>query len=53
VPRGATITPDQAARLGAIWYADRVSRDWRPKTPAVMNALLASVGLSGSFWTVP
>lgn len=46
-----TIVPlDQVWRLAKAWYADPRREDWRPRTRAESQAVLASVGLQGSFW---
>ena len=50
LPRGAVFTLDQAWRLAKAWYADRLSPDWRRRTPAEAEAVFGSVGLRGSFW---
>jgi hypothetical protein len=42
-----------AWELGKLWYRDRLDADWRPKTPEVMRAIFAEVGLTGEFWSVP
>lgn len=42
-----------AWKLGKLWYRDRLSVDWSPKTPEIMRALLSEAGLTGEFWTVP
>ena len=40
------------ARLGKLWYEDRLSLDWKPKTPETMKRILTAVGLTGPFWDV-
>lgn len=46
-----TIVPlDQVWRLAKAWYADPRRDDWRPRTRAESQAVLASVGLQGAFW---
>lgn len=39
--------------LGQLWYRDRLDADWAPKTPDLMRAIFAEVGLEGAFWHVP
>jgi hypothetical protein len=48
--RGALFEPEQLWRLADAWYADRLSPDWRRKTPDEVEALLAEIGLTGEFW---
>jgi Alkylmercury lyase len=50
VPRGASFSLEQAWRLGAAWYADKLSHDWQRATPAEGEATFASIGLTGDFW---
>jgi len=50
LPRGAVFSLDQAWQLAHEWYADRMSTDWRRRTPAEAEAVFASIGLTGSFW---
>lgn len=52
LPRGATLTPEQGWRLAHGWYKDKLKPDWRRHTPEQTEALLAEVGLTGSFWNV-
>lgn len=49
---GASLTPDQAHRLGVPIYADRLKIDYvRPGRDA-LNAHFASLGLTGPYWQV-
>ena len=50
VERGASFALEQAWGLGRLWYADKLSPDWRRATPAEAEAVFASVGLTGDFW---
>ncbi len=50
VARGAVLTPEQQWRLADVWYADRLARDWRRKTPEEAEAVFADLGLDGPFW---
>lgn len=50
--RGAIVTPDQAWRLAFGWYKDKLKPDWRRHTVEEAEALLASIGLTGAFWSV-
>ena len=48
--RGALLTPEQQWRLAEAWYGNRLSPDWRRRTPAEAQALFAELGLEGAFW---
>jgi hypothetical protein len=50
IPRGASLSIEQAWQLGRVWYADKLSPDWRRATPAEAEAAFASTGLAGEFW---
>lgn len=52
LPRGATMTAEQAWRLAYGWYKDKVKPDWRRHTLEETEALLADAGLTGSFWNL-
>jgi len=52
LPRGAVITPQQAWELARGWYRTKLAPDWRRHTPEETEALLASIGLTDSFWSV-
>ena len=47
---GVTLTLEQQWQLARHWYADRMSPDWRRRTPEEAEAVFASVGLTGDFW---
>jgi hypothetical protein len=49
-PRGAVFGIEQAWELGRVWYADKLSPDWRRATPAEAEATFARAGLVGDFW---
>ena len=50
--RGALLTPEQAWRLAQGWYKDKLKPDWRRHTVEEAEALLASIGLTGQFWSL-
>jgi hypothetical protein len=50
IPKGAAFGLDQAWQLAHAWYADRLSPEWRRRTPEEAQAVLAGVGLTGEFW---
>ena len=51
-PRGAIITLTKLAELAAAWWEDRLSPTWQPHTGAQNQAILDSVGLTGTFWSL-
>jgi hypothetical protein len=51
-PTGATLTPQQGWRLARAWFEDRLSSDWRRKTPEETRAVFDSIGLTDPFWRV-
>jgi hypothetical protein len=50
IPRGATLSLEQAWRLGDAWYRDRMSPQWTRRSPEEAQALFAELGLKGEFW---
>lgn len=48
--RGAVLSLEQTWAFAKLWYADRLSPEWRRRTPAETNEAFASLGLSGEFW---
>jgi hypothetical protein len=50
MPTGAILTLQQMWDLANGWYRDRLSPDWRRRTPQNAQALLQDLGLAGSFW---
>jgi hypothetical protein len=52
LPRGASLSPDQTWRLADAWYSpDRRDPAWRRLTVDETESLLASLGLTGPFWS--
>jgi hypothetical protein len=47
---GATFTPQQGWQLATNWFEDRLSPDWRRRTPSEAQAIFDSIGLGGAFW---
>lgn len=47
---GANLTLEQQWELARLWYSDRMSPDWRRRTPEEAEAVFASLGLTGEFW---
>jgi hypothetical protein len=52
LPRGATLTIDQAWLLAHAWYHNKMDPDWRRATPQETEALLVRLGLTGPFWNL-
>jgi hypothetical protein len=52
LPRGAVLSLEQAWGLGREWYADRLSPEWRRKTPDEAGSIFAELGLTGPFWAL-
>ena len=50
LPMGALMSLEQQWDLARIWYADRMSPDWRRRTPEEAEQVFRSVGLAGDFW---
>ena len=42
----------QCVALARLWYADRLTPEWRPKTIEVMENIFGQVGQQGEFWRV-
>jgi len=49
---GATVTLEQAWQLGRVWYGDRLSPDWRRRTPEEAKEVFERLGLTGDFWSL-
>jgi hypothetical protein len=47
---GAILTPQQGWQLATAWFDDRLSPDWRRKTPKESRAIFEGIGLTGPFW---
>jgi hypothetical protein len=47
---GALLTLEQQWELARVWFADRLSPDWRRRTPDEAEAIFAGLGLTGEFW---
>ena len=50
--RGAAFPIETAWRLADLWYRDRLSAEWRRRTPAEAQAVFAELGLTGEFWNL-
>ena len=49
-PRGAIFTVEQGWELARRWFEDRLSPEWRRRTPDEAHAIFAAAGLVGPFW---
>ena len=47
---GGTTSVAKLSELAHAWWDDRFSPDWVPHTREQNQAILDSLGLSGSFW---
>ena len=52
VARGASFPLETAWRLADAWYSDRLSPDWRRRSPAEAQRVFAELDLTGEFWTL-
>ena len=52
LPRGAVLAPQQLWGLATAWHGDKLSREWRRRTPDETRALFDRLGLRGEFWSV-
>lgn len=51
--RGAVLSLSEVWRLSQAWYGDPRAPGWQPRTRDESQAVLASVGLTDSFWELP
>jgi hypothetical protein len=52
IARGDSFALEQAWQLGRLWYADKLSPDWKRASPAEAETAFASIGLTGEFWSL-
>jgi hypothetical protein len=50
---GRIVDLDTVWALAKAWYVDPRGGGWRPRTRAESQTVLASVGLTDDFWTLP
>jgi hypothetical protein len=48
--RGATFSLEQLWGLARTWYADKLSPEWRRRTPEEAQRVFDGLGLTGPFW---
>ena len=49
---GSILTPRQGWQLATQWFGDRLSPDWRRKTPEEAQSIFDGIGLTGQFWNL-
>jgi alkylmercury lyase-like protein len=52
VDQAASLTPDEAHRLGVPLYSDRLKIDYVRPDRAALNAHFAALGLTGPYWQI-
>ena len=52
LPAWSTTWFRRGVGLARAWYSDRLDLDWRRKTVAEAEAILTSLGLTSSFWSL-
>ena len=50
---GQTISVSKLCDLAHAWWGDRLNPQWEPHSREMNQGILASVGLTGDFWTLP
>lgn len=50
--RGEVVPIPTMWRLAKVWYGDRLSPEWRRRTPAEARTIFEVLGLSGEFWAL-
>jgi hypothetical protein len=50
MPPGALLSLSQGWALAKAWFHDRLSPDWRRKTPQETQEVFDRIGLTGPFW---
>jgi hypothetical protein len=51
-PRGAAFSLETCWQLAQAWYRDRLSPDWRRRTPREAQEVFHQLGLTGDFWAL-
>jgi hypothetical protein len=49
-PRGEMFAVQQCWTLAQHWFADRLSPEWRRRTPDEVHRIFERCGLTGPFW---
>ena len=50
IDRGCVFSLEQAWGLGREWYSDKLSPNWRRRSPEEAGAIFVRLGLTGDFW---
>jgi len=50
--QGATLSVVKQWDLARVWYGNRMSPEWRRRTPEEAQAVFESLGLTGPFWNL-
>jgi hypothetical protein len=50
IPRGGTMSMQQAWELAKAWYSNRLDREWQRRPIEEAVAILDRLGLTGKFW---
>lgn len=50
---GSTLSVEKLNALAQAWWGSRLAPDWQPRSRAEGAAILISLGLADSFWTLP
>ena len=50
--RGAVLSLPKIWELSQRWYQDRMSPDYRGRTPAQVREIFSDMGLTSEFWQV-
>jgi hypothetical protein len=48
--RGAVFPLETCWQLARAWYGDRLTPEWRRRTPAEAEEVFTRLGLTGDFW---
>lgn len=51
-PRGEALPIQQVWALSQVWYADRLSPDFRGRSPDDVRAIFTQFGLTSPFWSL-
>ncbi len=52
IPRGQTLSLDQAWNLAQAWYSDYLNPNWRRHSNEEAQAIFENLGLTGPFWAL-
>jgi hypothetical protein len=52
IPAGVTFPVDRLWTLARLWFADRLSPQWRRRTMGEAHAIFEASGLTGPFWRI-